>query len=250
LKTRWNRPRDVTDYYYVDCERYREALSARLDDEEGPEDARQPTDLHLEHCADCARWYDNAALITRRTRTTAAVAWPDVTDAVLARVPADPSVSSSRLRTALGAVGAAQGVSALYALASGGGYPTAAWQLALAASFGAVALRRVPPAALVPLLGTFTGVLSWGYVAGTVDGGTAGMLSYLLSVAGLVLVVLLGRMPPPRRGPVPPSGASAWVRGQRHTGDESDDDGGTADEGRAAEVIRPAFRRIQPTKAA
>lgn len=77
----------MTDYYYVDCEEYREALSARLDGEEGPDDARHPADLHLEHCADCALWYDNAALITRRTRTMAAVTWPDVADAVLAQVP-------------------------------------------------------------------------------------------------------------------------------------------------------------------
>jgi hypothetical protein len=86
LKTCWNRPREVTDYYFVDCEEYREALSAHLDDEEGPDDARHRADLHLEHCADCALWYDNAALITRRTRTTVAVTWPDVADAVLAQM--------------------------------------------------------------------------------------------------------------------------------------------------------------------
>lgn len=235
----------MTDYYYVDCEEYREALSARLDDEEGPEDARQPTDLHLEYCADCALWYDNAALITRRTRTTAAVSWPDVTDAVLARVPGGTSVSSSRLRVALGVVGAAQGASALYSLTIDGGYQTAAWNLAVAVGLCAVAARRAQPAALVPLLGTFVGVLSWGYLTGLVA-GAAGVLSYLLSTVGLVLVVLLCRTPPDRRGPVPPAGAAARAIGKRDTDGEDDEDGADG----AGGTVRTAIRRIQPTKAA
>jgi predicted anti-sigma-YlaC factor YlaD len=82
----WNRSRPITDYLFVDCEDFREALSARLDDEEDADDARQPIDTHLEHCEDCAAWYDTAALISRRVRATATVVWPDVSDAVLARV--------------------------------------------------------------------------------------------------------------------------------------------------------------------
>ena len=223
----------MTDYYYVDCEEYREALSARLDDEEGPDDARHPADLHLDHCADCALWYDNAALITRRTRTTAAVAWPDVADAVLAQVPSGASTTAGRLRVALGAVGAAQGVTGLFTLNDNGDYQMAAWQLALAVAFCAVAARRTHPSGLVPLLGTFVGVLTWGFMIGN---GT-GALSLLLSAAGLVLVVLLGRVPPPRRDPVPPSGASARARKTRT------EDG-------PADGMRPAIRGIVPTKAA
>lgn len=229
----------MTDYYYVDCEEYREALSARLDDEEGPDDARHPADRHLEYCADCALWYDNAAFITRRTRTTAAVAWPDVTDAVLAKVPAGTPVTSKRLRVALGAVGAAQGAPALFSLASGAEFQTAAWTLALGVAFCAIAARRTQPAGLVPLLGTFVGVLSWGHLTGLATGTTA-VLSYLLSAAGLVLVVLLGRMPPVGRDPVPPAGGSARTRGER----DADTGDGPAD------GLRLAIRRIEPTKAA
>lgn len=214
----------------MDCEEYREALSARLDDEEGPEDARVPADLHLEHCADCATWYDNAAFITRRTRTTAAVAWPDVADAVLARVPAGSPVTSTRLRVAIAAVGAAQGTAALFSLADGGAFETSAFQLALAVAFCAVAARRSPPAGLVPLLATFVGVLSWGQLSGQASGA----LTYLLSAAGLVLVVLLGRMPPARRAPVPPAGAARI----RDTGE------------RSADRLREAIPLTKPTKAA
>jgi hypothetical protein len=85
-RIRWNYIDPITDYLFVDCEDFREALSARLDGEEDADDARQPVDTHLEHCGDCAFWHDTAALVTRRARTTAAVVWPDVSDAVLARV--------------------------------------------------------------------------------------------------------------------------------------------------------------------
>jgi predicted anti-sigma-YlaC factor YlaD len=233
----------VTDYYYVDCEEYREALSARLDDEEGPEDARQPSDLdlHLECCVDCALWYNDAALITRRTRTTAAVAWPDVTDAVLARVPAGTSLGSTGPRMALGTVGAVQGVSALFALAFHSsvepvvGYDTAAWNLALGVAFSAVAARRTQPAGLVPLLGAFVAVLSWGLVSGQSSGG--GLGSYVLTALGFVLVVLLGRVPPVRRGPAPPASSAAGVR-RRPVSDIWDDG------------VAISIRRTEPTKAA
>ncbi len=228
----------------MDCDEYREALSARLDDEEGPEDARHPADLHLEYCGECALWYDNAALITRRTRTTAAVSWPDVADAVLARVPAGSAPGSTRLRLALGAVGAVQGASALFTLAAHGvadpaaGYGTAAWDLALGVAFSAVAARRAQPGALVPLLGAFVGVLSWGYVSGLVAGESSvgGVLSYGLTVLGFVLVVLLGRRSPVRRAPVPPAGSAARYR---RPGADRWTDG-----------MPTAIRRIQPTKAA
>jgi len=246
LKICWNRPRDVTDYYYVDCEEYREALSARLDDEEAPQDARQPVDLHLEYCAECALWYDDAALITRRTRTTAAVTWPDVTDAVLARTPAGAANTPGRLRAGVGVVGALLGVSGLLALATHGagevwaGYDVAAWNLGLAAGFGAVAARRVPPAGLVPLLATFVAVLSVGHVSDLVAGraSTGGLATHLLAAIGLVLVVLLGRMPPTRRGPIPPATTSGRLYRSSNPTDECDD-------GKPA-----AIRRSETTKAA
>lgn len=237
----------------MDCEAYREALSARLDDEEGPEDARQPTDLHLEYCVDCALWYDHAALITRRTRTTAAVAWPDVTDAVLARVPAGPSLGSTRLRLALGVAGAVQGATALFALVSqagadpAAGYDAAAWNLALGVAFSAVAARRSPPAGLIPLLGTFVAVLSWGHVSGILAGqaGAGGILSFALTAAGFVLVMLLSRMPPPPRDPRPPAGSAA--RARRRGEQDKKDDGTRASIRRFAPAGTPS---VTPTKAA
>jgi predicted anti-sigma-YlaC factor YlaD len=206
----------MTDYYDVDCEQYREALSARLDDEESAVDAEQPTDLHVEYCVECALWYDTAALITRRTRTTAVVAWPDVTDAVLTKVPLEADRRFTRLRIALGVVGALQGTAALVALTGFGedatpaGYETVAWRLALGVAFGAVATRRTPPAALVPLLGTLVAVLSWGHLTELIRGepSLSSGLAHVLAIVGFVLVVLLRKMPPVHWGPpTPASGA-------------------------------------------
>ncbi|HEX2130182.1 MAG TPA: hypothetical protein VHH15_01385 [Actinophytocola sp.] len=203
----------------MDCEEYREALSARLDDEEGPEVAEQSTDLHLDFCADCARWYENAALITRRTRTTAAATWPDVSAAVLSRLPPARHPGAGR-RVALAAVGALLGTSALVSLtAQGGGhaaaaYETGAWHLALGVAFGVVAARRAAPGALIPLLGTFVAVLSWGHVADLLSGrwSLAGALPHLLAATGLVLVVLLGGTRPARRWPAPPATTAGRIR--------------------------------------
>jgi predicted anti-sigma-YlaC factor YlaD len=202
----------------VDCEDFREALSARLDNEEG---ADHPSDTHLEYCADCAFWYDAAALITRRTRTTAAVAWPDVADAVLARVPPGRERSWSRVRIALGAVGVLQCGTALVTLA-GTGYETGAWQLALGVTLAVVAARRLPAATLLPLLGTLVAMLAWGQLSGGLR--LTGVASLVLATAGLALVVLLDRMPSARRGPAPPKPAASRLS---HA-DPSDDNGGVA----------------------
>ncbi|NUT92257.1 MAG: hypothetical protein HOY78_09510 [Saccharothrix sp.] len=74
----------------MDCDDIRQALSARLDSETGPALAERRADEHLARCGACQRWLDRAAAVTRRVRMSAAVAWPDVTEAVLARVPPAP----------------------------------------------------------------------------------------------------------------------------------------------------------------
>lgn len=184
----------------MDCEDFREALSARLDNEDGV--AGLPADAHLESCADCAYWFDAAALITRRTRTSAVVAWPDVADAVLARVPPDRSLP---FRFALGGVGVLQCVTGVVTLA-GGGYEPGAWQVALGVSLAVVAVRRWSPVGLLPLLATVVAVLAWGQVS---DGLAAtGVGSLVLATAALVLIVLLARVPPRDPRPAPPKPAA------------------------------------------
>jgi Putative zinc-finger len=53
----------AADYGYVRCEQCREALSARLDGEDDP-DERAEVDTHLAECDECRRWVDEAAAVT------------------------------------------------------------------------------------------------------------------------------------------------------------------------------------------
>ncbi|MGH3788041.1 MAG: zf-HC2 domain-containing protein [Pseudonocardiaceae bacterium] len=62
----------------MDCTACREALSARLDGEEG-EAERPAIDAHLAICAACRRFADDAARVTRLVRTTVATQEPDIT---------------------------------------------------------------------------------------------------------------------------------------------------------------------------
>ncbi|XVV05195.1 zf-HC2 domain-containing protein [Actinosynnema sp. CA-248983] len=114
----WNHPGRITDYWSVDCDDIRETLSARLDGEAGPANTEQLADAHLEHCAPCTRWLDRAAAVTRRIRVSAATAWPDVTEPVLARLPPTPDRTQARLRSALGVIGTAQCAPSLMLLAA------------------------------------------------------------------------------------------------------------------------------------
>lgn len=196
----------------MDCEDFREALSARLDNEEGAGDADHPTETHLEYCADCRYWFDAAALITRRTRTSAVVAWPDVSDAVLARVPPGTDRPYSTARLALGTVGVLQSATGLVTLATqaGVGFESGAWQLGLGVTLGVVAARRLYARTLLPLLGTLVVVLGWGQVSAGL--GPTGIVSLALAAAALVLVVLLARLAPAEGDPAPPKPAANRLR--------------------------------------
>lgn len=219
----WNCIGSITDYLFVDCEDFREALSARLDNEEDVGDARQPIDTHLAYCGDCAFWYDTAALISRRARTTAAVVWPDVSEAVLTRLPASGNRVRPLVRLALGAVGAFQCADGLVTLTTPHGDETGAWHIALGVTLGVVAVRRTPAAALIPLLGTLVAILAWGQIAGVTF---SGITSLILATAGLGLVLLLGRMQPEPPRPLPPEAVANLVTGATRARGKPTDKGG------------------------
>ena len=213
----------MTDYYYMDCEECREALSARLDDEESSADALRSPDFHLEFCGACASWYEDAAMITRRARTSAVVAWPDVADAVLAKVPPGAAAGTARLRLSLGVVGVLQGGFALLTMVlDGPSEQTAGWPLALGAVFAAIAVRPVRRTGAALLVGVVLGVQRWEQLPELLTGRSSpgGALEIALTVIGLTLVVVLGRrMPSSPRGPNPPvNAAGRFHRPARPTG--------------------------------
>ena len=197
------------------CAACREAVSATLDGE-SPGLPQQWVDQHLDGCAACRGWAEAAAEVTRRARLVAAPPVPDVTAAVLDRLPAvrvrtrRPWVDAV-LRVALLAVGAGQ--LALSLPAFGGSdmsapahlaHETGAWNLGLAACFLGVAVLPRLAAGALPFLLSFTVVLSWVTLrdlsAGHVPAGRA--VGHLLLVGGALLVSALAlRNRRPQPGP-------------------------------------------------
>jgi predicted anti-sigma-YlaC factor YlaD len=194
----------------MQCQNVREAISARLDGEPLGMPVRE-LDRHVDGCAACARWADDAALVTRRARLAPAPPVPDLTASVLAALPRElPGVAAAArsrlvgtaLRLALVAVGVGQAGVAWPALVSGAAsmsapvhmaHETGAWNLAVAAAFLAVAAAPRLAAGALPFLGTFAVLLVpvtlADLLAGRVQADRA--VAHLLLVAGVVLVAAI-----------------------------------------------------------
>jgi predicted anti-sigma-YlaC factor YlaD len=79
-----NRTGSARDLHCVNCEQAREATSARLDGELGPEETAA-LDAHMADCSSCTTWEHDTAAVTRRARLhPAAAPGPDLTARVLA----------------------------------------------------------------------------------------------------------------------------------------------------------------------
>jgi predicted anti-sigma-YlaC factor YlaD len=194
----------------MQCQNFREAISARLDGEPLGMPVHS-LDGHLSDCRDCASWADAAALVTRRARLAPAAPVPDLTAAVLAALPRElPGAAAAArvrlvgtaLRLALLAVGVGQAGLAWPALMSGAAamsapvhmaHESGAWNLAVAAAFVAVAAGPRLAAGALPFLGTFAVLLVpvtlADLLAGRVQADRA--VAHLLLVAGVLLVAAL-----------------------------------------------------------
>src|SRR5215212_6910799 len=191
----------------MQCQNVREAISARLDGEPLGMPLRE-LDQHVDGCAACAGWADDAALVTRRARLAPAPAMPDLTATVLAALPRElPGVGAAArsrlvataLRLALLAVAVGQAGLAWPALMSGAAtmsapvhmaHETGAWNLGVAVAFLAVAAAPRLAAGALPFLGSFAALLVpvtlADLLAGHVHADRA--VAHLLLVAGVVLV--------------------------------------------------------------
>ncbi|MEU5942927.1 zf-HC2 domain-containing protein [Micromonospora sp. NPDC047548] len=217
------------------CEQWREVLSAQLDGEATAAE-QAGADAHLDECAGCRDWLDQAAAVTRRSRLTVTAPGPDLSDSILAALPA-PAASSRNLRKRvvltlrglLGLLGALQLVLGLAQVGRGpaGGHnhagvlasghlwhESAAWNVAVGAGFLFVAARRTPPTGLVPMLSAFVGTLVLlsvnDLLTGRVD--TTRLVSHGFLLAGYAILVALSR---PRLRPAGPQargrdGRSGW----------------------------------------
>lgn len=194
---------------------YREALSARLDGEPLGMPVAE-LDGHLGACASCSVWAVDAERVTRRARLAAAPPVPDLTATVLgalpgelpgARAAARARLTGTGLRLLLLVVGVAQAALAWPVLVHGAGamsapvhlaHETGAWNVALAASFLAVAAAPRLAAGALPFLLSFTALLVSVTVAdlgaGHVHADRAGAhLVLLVGVAAVAAVAWRGR---------------------------------------------------------
>jgi predicted anti-sigma-YlaC factor YlaD len=214
----------MPDHDGMRCEECREALSARLDGEDAP-DERAPTDTHLAGCVDCRIWWDTAASLTRLARTGAVSPAPTLPDTVLDAAPGPWRARvTGGLRILLGAIGGLQlalgmvqisGTTASTAYLHAGHLPDAghlwhestAWNIAVGTGFLWVAARRVRPTGVLPILTAFVGMLTLlsasDILAGRVEG--ARLASHAFVITGYAVIVALTRpsfdFAPPPGGP-------------------------------------------------
>jgi len=219
----------ASDYGDVGCEGFREALSARLDGEQEPVEPAV-VDAHLADCADCRRWFEQAALVTRLIRTAPAPPAVDVTEAVVGAAPGQwRGRLAVTLRALLATLGLVQlvlglvqattlrphaevhGITVDGATADHLWHESAAWNIAVGAAFLWVASRRGRPVGIVPILTVFIGVLTLLSATDIVAGRVAAarLVSHLFVLTGYLIVLALSRI---SRELVPPGGRSrpAW----------------------------------------
>ncbi|WP_432830169.1 zf-HC2 domain-containing protein [Dactylosporangium sp. CA-092794] len=203
----------------MECERYREALSARLDGETEPIEPAL-VDAHLAGCAACRQWEREAAAVTRLVRLQPMPDAPPPTERLLVGFRSRRRLVLL-LRVLLGAFGAAQFVlgitqaatAATVAHLHGSGHvfhESAAWNVAIGAGFAWIATRRATPAGALPMLTAFVALLALlsagDLLNGTVE--TTRLISHAFVLAGYAIVVALsrpaldpGRPPADRQGP-------------------------------------------------
>lgn len=211
----------MRDYYIVDCEVAREALSARIDGEREPVPSAR-VDEHLEGCSACRSWFERAAgqaAVLRRA------AQPRPTIFALGPFGKSARAVSSRLRLswqryALLGIGVVQvvlaGVQAFglnVGLMSGhdmsSGHhllnESTAWSAALGVVMIGAALRPSGAAGLAGVLGVFSAVLAIYVItdamAGTVT--TMRIWSHVPVVLGAILAVMVWQSSRPRPTPNP-----------------------------------------------
>jgi predicted anti-sigma-YlaC factor YlaD len=189
----------------VKCDRYREAASARLDGEPIGLSA-SALDHHLATCPDCARWLEQVTVVGRTFRVSSQTP-PDLAESILTNVvlPTTRTARTNRwLRAVLGLIGFVQWALAMPALfgdsvgmsmAMHASHETAAWNIALGASFLAIAVKPVRAIGALPILTTFVTVLAVLTIPDLVSGAVAGarLASHAGVLAGLIVVVWLSR---------------------------------------------------------
>jgi len=200
----------------VDCQRWREAISAQIDGED-PGLAEAGLERHLAECPSCRAWQTAATGVTRAARVRSAEPVPDLTDRVINAIAAEPLAVRPRatggtaddtapaiIRLTLALIAAAQLCIAVPALVGNDlgatvhvAHEQGAWGIALAAALGAAAWRPSRAAGLLPLLAVFVGSLGLLTISDILAGRVApgAELPHLMAAVGLLLLWLEAHPP-------------------------------------------------------
>jgi predicted anti-sigma-YlaC factor YlaD len=246
----------------VDCDTCREAVSARSDGEAEPVPVEQ-TDAHLASCADCRRWQEDAAALTRGLRVRPAAEVPDLAAAVLAAAP--PTRRAARVargwwwRTGLAGIGVAQltlGMAQVFGVntaddhtAHPAGVPVSAhlfnestaWNLALGLGMLWAALRPRAASGLLPVVAAFVAVLVPFSVNDLLTGAVAlsRITSHAFLLLGLLLLAVVHRA---HRAPGDGAPTTARPDGPRLDTDDAADPGQHDDPRGGWRHLRPVSR--------
>ncbi len=102
----------------VECSTARATLSALLDQEAEPEEARL-ANVHLGRCTDCSRWWKLIGPVTRSLRVRPAERIPDIATAALARSRGRPRTSFRLIRLGLALLASVELVLAISGVVAG-----------------------------------------------------------------------------------------------------------------------------------
>jgi predicted anti-sigma-YlaC factor YlaD len=182
----------------MECDRMREAISARIDGED-PGAPAALVEAHLAECAACRSWQQRAHAVSRRTRLGGSFLDHDLTPRVLAAVPPSPAGRPAlALRAGLLAVALAQLAITVPLLVLGhdhdagthAAHELGSFDLALAIAFAVGAIRPVLSAGLAWPSGIAAAGLAGTAIADLVNGQTIGMdeAQHLIALAGAALL--------------------------------------------------------------
>ncbi|HTR93097.1 MAG TPA: zf-HC2 domain-containing protein [Trebonia sp.] len=188
----------------MQCDRFREAISARIDGEDPglPDGA---LDAHLEACADCRAWQQQAHAVTRRARLGGSFLDHDLTSLVLAAAPAAAIGRRRRLtlRAGLAVIAAVQLAITVPLLLLGHDHDAGAhaahelgsFDLSLAIAFAVGAIRPALAAGLAWPCAIAAAGLTGTAVVDLIGGQALGAdeAQHLIAIAGALLLIWQAR---------------------------------------------------------
>lgn len=205
----------------MECDRAREAISARIDGED-PGVPDGALEAHLTRCEACRSWQQRAYVMTRRARLGGPCLDHDLTDLVLAAVPPPPAGGRRRLalRAALLAVSLGQLAVTVPLLLLGhdpgagthAAHELGSFDLALAIAFVVGAVRPALSAGLAWTCAIAASGLAGTAIADLIGGHTFGAdeAQHLIAVAGALLLIWQARTAGPGVADVGTADAPDW----------------------------------------